>query len=200
MKKILFAITGFIMALALVVAAPGVAGATATTVTLSGPGSANYSSYSWNAGSLTITEAPLIAGIIPAWILVDVPDNLGVWVTNGVIQITGTGITLSGTLEKLSGFAVEGSFTDVPGTLSAFTNNNGYTWDASFQSLAALSTPIFTVPAGTFTGSLGFSTHGGPSTAVSFSSNLTLVPIPPAVMLFAPGLLCLIGIRKRLKG
>ena len=201
MKRILFAI-GFILAIGLLVGAPGTAKADAISLTMSGPGSANYSGYTWNTGSLTITEAaPVVFGsfAIPAWTLVDTTDNLGVWITNGTIQITGTSVTLSGGLES-GAFLPVGSFTNVPGTLLAFTNNSGYTWNTSFPSLTALSSPVFSVSSGTFRGSLGFSTNGSASTAVSLSSNVAVVPIPPALMLFAPALLGLVGIRKRLKG
>ena len=200
MKRTLFGILGLMVALALAAGAPGMAGATpvATTITLSGPGSADFSSYTWNTGSLTITEAAPIAGIVPAWMLVDTSDNLGAYVTNGTVQITGTQVFLTGTLESLTSSATVGSFTDVPGTLLAFTNNNGYTWNASFPSLTALGNTVFGVSSGTFKGSLGFSSNGTTSPAVSMSSNLTAVPIPPAVLLLCPGLLCLAALRKRL--
>ena len=106
MKQILFGIAGIMMALALVVGAPGTAKATATAVTLSGPGNADYnSSYRFSGGNLTITEGTSEYGVVPAWMFADTTDGTAVWVTNGVIKITGATVTLSGSLENLLTFA-----------------------------------------------------------------------------------------------
>jgi hypothetical protein len=227
MKRILFAIAGAMMVLALVAAAPGTAGAVplpvSTSVTLVGVASAEGASAYVLGDSITINEGPdvkppfaNVTGLMPAFLLTDVATGRMVSISGfgsskATISIVGDQATFRGSFadETLtpSGSGYNATYTtydpfSITGTVTAFAKNNGYAWNIFFSNLTGLSNNVFSVANGTFTGSLTLSTNGITSNAAALSSTVSTVPVPvpPSLMFFAPGLLSLIGIRKRLKG
>jgi len=231
MNRILFAIAGFTMVLALVVAAPGTAGAIPLATSLSLGGSAVVTGYGgYNFGdSLTMSEGAdkvitldvgpeTLVTRLPAWTLTDSSAGLqpSVTVTGATFSISGNQVALAGnwTIPNVSTAIIGGVTTEtwgytagtpfsVTGTLSGFTNDKGYTWNVVFPNLTPLGAAgngAFLVAGEPFSGSIGFSTSGNGATFVALSSQLAAVPIPPALVLLAPALLGLAGIRKRFKG
>jgi hypothetical protein len=211
MNRSLFAIAGFMMALAVVAAAPGTAGATpiaATSLDLVGA-SLTTGTYAWG-DNWTVLEGPdttiRIPGLgqtsIPAWTITG-SDTSGLLVTDpvsgGTLVITGTTIKITGTIVDASPSGV--SFT-MNGTLSNFKNSSYDSWDVTFKNLTGLSNTDFSVvdTGGIYAGSISVTTSGEIHSISALSSTITSVPISSALLLLAPGLLGLIGMRKRLKG
>jgi hypothetical protein len=205
----LSAIAGFMMALALVAAAPGTARATAiaaTSLNLVGA-SLTAGTYAWG-DNWTVLEGPdatiRIPGLgqvpIPAWTITG-SDNSGLLITDpvsgGMLVITGPTIKITGTIVDGSPSGV--SFT-MNGTLSNFKTSSYDSWDVTFKGLTGLSNTDFSVAGGIYAGSISLTTTGGIHSISALGSTISSVPIPSALLLFAPGLLGLMGMRKRLKG
>lgn len=194
MNKILIAITGFMMMVALVVGGPGVAKATIATVAIeAGPSLTTL-------GTNTITASEIDG----SWFLYGYNASSllgGVTILGGdIILNTSTNTaTFSGTIGT-NAFDVAGILTSYHTPPS--NNTSYYSWDIMFPNLAALSNSTFalsgpysgsiSVQQETFTPTLGLS-------AVSLAVSSAPVPVPPSVLLLAPGLLGLVGIRKRIK-
>ena len=208
MKRVLLALTGFAIVLAFVATAPGTAGAgaVATSLSLSGP-STTTGAYT-SGGIWTISESTsmiYIPGVgwypLPTWTIAG-SNNSGSLVTE---YISGGQITISPTAStiNITGTIQDGSQNGVwftaTGALTNYKNSTGYySWDATFTNLAGLSNAGFSVGAAPFGGGASFTASGGPN-LYTLSSTLSAVPIPSALLLFAPALLALVGIRKRLK-
>ncbi len=227
MKKVgLFAV-GFVLAIGLLVGAPGMAKADATFVGLSGPGSVTgFNSYVFSSivsptSTLSINEgADLNAskpykGVVPAWQLTDGAPGDYTYIENGKIAIKGNQLTFSGefvdqTFTTVGGkttfgwavatpgaFSINGTLTGFAVTTAPSGNNYGWTVTLANGVAAGLSNESFLVSDGAFTGSVGFSSTGSTFSHVTTSGSLSAVPVPPALLLFAPGLFGLIGMRKR---
>ena len=166
MNRVLFSITGFMMALALVVVAPGTATAIPIATSLSFGGSAVVTGYgSYNFGdSLTMSEGAdkvitlsvgpeTLITTLPAWTLTDSSAGLqpSVTVTGAMFSISGNQVTFAGdwtipnnSIVTIGGVTTEawgytaGTPFSVTGTLSDFTNDKGYTWNVVFPNLTPL--------------------------------------------------------------
>jgi hypothetical protein len=228
MNRFPLIVAGFIMALALVAAAPGTAGAVAFDVgsgylqTL--PTSAtNYITVT--AGGPTITlGGELTIGYM------DLTSTTGQTISNGVltfganlsgpslptqgsanyaIQSAGSWITLSGTTAggqnvSFSGTFASGSlsYTDITvGGITYYTSNivNSY-YNASNVSPDLVS--LLGISGASFTGGLLNLTESNAATVsgtvtTGTGATSTPVPIPPALLLFAPAVFGLTGIRRR---
>ena len=208
MKRVLLALTGFTLALALAAGVPGtaLAGAIATSLSMSGP-STTTGAYT-SGGTWTISESTsmlYIPGLgwypLPTWTIAG-SNNSGSLVTEYIsggqitISPTASTINITGTIQDGSPYGVWFTAT---GALTNYKNSAGYySWDTTFMNLTGLSNAGFSVGAAPFGGGTSFTAGGGPN-FYTLSSTLSAVPIPSALLFFAPALLALVGIRKRLK-
>ncbi len=217
MNKSLLTIAGFMMVLALVAAAPGTARAVpfATVLTLDGPSVSQGSYTSGNAwvikeGPDSPVPIPGIGAIpIPAWVITawnSLTPIITDPVSGGIITISGSTIEITGRIIGLS-FPSGKSF-DITGILvnpASGSNSYGsyYSWLVTFANVAnpinGLGNGDFSV-AGTYGGGIALTATGGLDLFTLSSTISTTVPAPSALLLFAPGLLGLIGMRKRFKG
>lgn len=209
MKKLLFGVSGILFAVALVLTAPGAAKAvTVTSLGFYGSSTASdYATYAFPTGTINLTEGlsvtyPPPIGTLTAWMIEDPQAGLGAFITgeNGTGQatISITGTSLAPARVEMKGSVIGGSNFDIIGWLTSFTNNSGYTWDVYFPSLTALDNSQFTFSNSPYAGSLGFSSSGNDT--VALSTQVSTVPVPSALILFAPSLLGLIAMRRRVKG
>jgi hypothetical protein len=195
MKKIgLFAV-GFILAIGLLAGAPGTAKATTANVVI----------------DLGISNTVLGSGTITA-------NEVGFWELEGFknqnpSSFIGATLITGGAIEfnpgaktiEFSGNVVGGGHFDVTGALTHFSTPSPtisyYSGVVDFPSLATLSNFAFSLK-GPYAGSVSIDQNAaGVTSGISTASmNVSSVPVPPSVLLLAPGLLGLVGMRKRLKG
>ena len=195
------------MVLALLAAAPGTAKATPIAAASILQGTSDTSIK--NGGdTIVVTETNA------SWELIGEKSNgkiIGspVVITDGVMKFnTNTDkVTFTGSIGGNS-FSVKGSLSDY----SLSSNNLYYSWDVSFAGaqvkglndvLLLDGSPFRLVDA--YAGSINIDQNinspvSGPSDVNFNVSRVSSVPVPPALLLFAPGLFGLIGIRKRFLG
>jgi len=250
MKRIVFAVAGFLMVLALVVAAPGASGATSVDLDFTLGGGATLSQGSGLAGTIPVTSLLLIVN--------GIQQGSPYSITDGLLTFS-TGSALGGSPSTLPTYSVNATTTDTPITWSygaggsssisltgggiaqlangstlfsgvvnggGLVDNNYVTTQTQYLTFCGTAIPItVTIPWQTYvvtmsiTGNLNASLGqlldispnalGGAIASfqgigTSYGSGLVAldpdpVPIPSALMLLAPGLLGLIGLRKRFK-
>ncbi len=195
MKKIgLFAV-GFILAIGLLVGAPGTAKATTANVVIE-LGIANTV-----LGSGTITANAEGFWEIAGYGNQNPSSFLGAaFISGGAIVLNPGANTV-----EFSGNVIGGGHFDITGALTNFSTpsptTSYYSGVVGFSSLTALSNFSFSL-AGPYAGTLSIDQNAaGVTSGISTTSmNVSHVPVPPSVLLFVPGLLGLVGIRKRIKG
>ncbi len=201
MKRILFGIAGIMMALAIVVGAPGMAGATPV---------AAYETIGFGASTTavsgtTITVTPRLSNNTPVLWTLQGWDAASNEIGEVSIQSGKLAFDNSANEVEFTGTIVGGPSFDVFGALSEYSGpsagNHYYTWNVMFSNLSSLSNAVFTV-SGAYTGSVSVEQTGKSLYTGSSAANLDVssVPLPSALLLFAPGLFGLIGMRKRLHG
>ncbi len=199
MNKVLFGIAGFMMAAALVIGGPGVAKATPIAAAAINLGSDTTSIVGSMITASEINSAP--------WLLTGYSTGT---TAIGTVAITGGSIVLN-TSTNTVGFTgtIEGNTFNVTGALSDYSKAalpggvQYYSWLIQFPELSTLSNSTFRLT-GAYSGTLSIDQNtSGPTAglgAVNLNVSQSAVPVPPSVLLLFPGLLGLVGIRKRLKG
>ena len=196
MKKIgLFAV-GFILAIGLLVGAPGTAKATTANVVIE-LGIANTV-----LGSGTITANAEGFWEIAGYGNQNPSSFLGAaFISGGAIVLNPGANTV-----EFSGNVIGGGHFDITGALTNFSTPSPprpATTAALSASRASRRSPIFRSASPALTRELCPLTRTLPGVTSGISTtsmNVSHVPVPPSVLLFAPGLLGLVGIRKRIKG
>jgi hypothetical protein len=199
MKKIGLLAVGFILAIGLLVGAPGTAKAVSiaamesimdgASITSTGPNTVTAIARS---GALWTVEGYDAAGNALGYVQINSGQLAFNNLTNTVV-FTGSVVsgpptfTVTGTINNYSG----------PGPTQQY-----YSWNVVFSSLSVFdNSPVFTY-SGAYGGGIGiYQTTGSPITGKSsVGYDVSSVPVPPSLLLLAPGLLGLIGMRKRFKG
>jgi hypothetical protein len=200
MKRMLFTFAGIMMVLALTIAGPGTAKALpiGTDMQLAGFSSVAVSG-PIATGIVTITETnPL--GASPWSVAI---SNAGGPIA--VATVTSGSIVLNDSTDvaTFSGNLSNSATLNLTGSIALLAAESGYySWNLTLPAATMTSLNVsgaYTMASTAFRGGLSVDLSGNPlfnSTSAAVSS----VPIPPALFLFAPALLGLVGIRKRLKG
>ncbi len=202
MKRLLFGIAGIMMALAVVIGAPGMAGATP----IAAYETIGFGPSTTATGTDTVTVTPRLSYGSPVlWTLQgwDAAGNeIGdVSVSNGELVFN----NLTNQVEFTGQIVGSSASFDVLGALSNYSgpsaSNHYYTWNVVFSNLSSLSNAVFTA-SGAYVGSVSIEQTGKSLYTGNSAANLDVssVPLPSALLLFAPGLFGLIGMRKRLHG
>jgi hypothetical protein len=224
MKTILFLFAGVMMALALVAAAPGVAGAAPVVNEIDFTFSSHSATASITPNPTPPAGYPYLLNIqetgTGTWFVQgydaannDVyPENLGfgLAITGGNISIspgnpmvavfTGNIGLTSFTLDINIGAGSEEYQQPAP-IIGGGMTNGGFSWSSTVPTIGSGLSAFFS-PSGPYVDTFSTSYDGKTGYISTGGGTLTVVPvpIPPALMLFAPALLGLIGIRKRLRG
>ncbi len=211
MNKLLFAVAGFMMAAALVVAAPGTAKATpmvASVTIMSGTSNTTVTG-TGTTGTISIAE-----GVTDSWALVgqDASGNQigsNVVISGGNITLDNTthDVTFTGSIASAPAFAITGTLTGYSPGLNG-PGASTYSWGIAFGNgsnfVSALSGNGQFDLSGNYSGSLSITqntqTLTSGSSGMSFDVSRSAVPVPPSVFLLVPGLLGLVGMRKRFNG
>ena len=224
MKRALFAPAGFVMALALVVAVPGTAWAVTSdtfyinaAVNLSnyinvtqGEGGTGTISAQIPVGSFVLpglTTAPVTSGLLTfsASLVNGAQDpNNATYQTDYTVEQAGSSLSLTG---LVNGEQIGLSALLTGGTLS-FTNFNSQyevtVLSVSYSgSVGSSFTTLLGLTSTTLQGGLASLTEQGVPGSGSISGQVLLgtnpvpVPVPPAILLFAPGLLGPAALRRR---
>jgi hypothetical protein len=199
MRKMLFTFAGVMMVLALTLAGPGTAGALpiATDLQLAGFSSIGVVG-PIATGIVTITETNPLGGSPWSVVVSDAGGPIAVaTVTNGSIVLNNSTdvATFSGTLSNSATL-------NLTGTVALLAAQSGYySWNLTLPAATMTSLNVsgaYAMASTTFTGGLSVDLSHNNSLNSTSAAVSSVVPVPPALLLFAPGLLGLIGIRRRL--
>jgi hypothetical protein len=212
MKRILFGIAGIMMALALVVAAaPGTAGATeltiaetallgdavtvanGSTMTVTGTGLSGLIFQEGAGPEMALTNGYLnFSGQISGSLITSGTFNIGGTLSGHNVEFTAT--ALSGFLSSIDSFAFEVLITPTwSGNISTYLQGAPYNFNAT--GTGGMTLELFQVSGSAYTLEQGSYANFAATTHAP-----SPVPLPPALLLFAPALFGLIGIRKRFGG
>ncbi len=205
MKRFLFVFVSVVMVMALAAAAAGPAGATTAAESLVlGSSSTSIN----NNGVIVVSETN------SSWELIGEKLNgkyIGspLMITDGTMKFNNATdkVTFSGTIDG-DAFSIKGDLSDY----SLSPNKLYYSWNITFLAgqIATLNNVLTAAGSsfslvGRYAGSMSIDQNltypaTGPSDVSLNVSRVSSVPVPSALILFAPGLFGLIGLRRRLKG
>jgi hypothetical protein len=199
MKKIGLLAVGFILAIGLLAGTAGVAKALPIGTDLQLAGFSSVALVGPIAtGIVTITETNPLGGSPWSVVVSNAGGPVAVaTVANGSIVLNNTTdiATFTGNLSNSASL-------NLTGTVALLAAQSGYySWNLTFPAATMTNLNVagsYAMAFETFTGGVSVDLSKNPSFN-STSAAVSAVPIPPALMLFAPALLGLIGMRKRFK-
>jgi hypothetical protein len=196
MKRVGLYACSFVLAMSVLIGGPGMARAI-PVMTQADFGGTSY--FSQSGSLITVTEESPVTN---PWYVeaTNGNDDLVAFVTGGKIEFD----NVAETVAFYGNLSTGGTLTGLVGTLSnSGQNSDYYSWAVLFTGLSNLNNGSFTMLDGIYQGGISIDLSGSSNalgTFSSFSSSVTFVPIPASALLFAPGLLGLLGTRRRLKG